>query len=744
MEVSPSSSPPSSSQDLGKRKRLPQACLVCRRKKTKCDGTKPTCNNCERLKQTCSYAASRRKREPRQKHIEILEKRVERMERLLRPGYNEGDSSNNSSLRDNDSLKSIRPKSTHFPPVVFRRTINNNDGQQLPPIHVGHNLNTTRHLHQVIDMDRRLLPPDMDDLVEIYLNRIYGVSPFFYRDDLSEKRSCPVVALMAIAAATAKYSDHPTQPLLWLSGEQYAEQIRRRMDDIVDMPSVTHVQVLMLLIMHEFGCARGTRSWMYCGIAGRMALELGLHKEPTDRLKDGEIISVETWKKNELRRNVFWGVYIFDRFGGASCARPVLFHDDDIDCHLPCNDDCLDQDIFYSESMDGTHITCYKVVERDDDGAATKVKFVETTSQNPKTRSRCNLGWPTHMIRIISLFAKVATFVNRTIPRSNTPLAPFDMNTDDYKILSEELDLWNRQLPFALQNTPANLERYRSEESRDTHRFLLSHILYNSLIVFLNRPALTLINNIKNMEELPTSHQEAIQLGVEKCLAASDNVSVMLTDINQHVKRVFPFLSYLTYSTATVVVHTIFTGKPLEAKKAAEALKAHCQFLQNLRKYYAMADRFFFMLRDFYGIHKTQLQIREDEQANKEKKNISSMETDLTAQIDSGSTDEGEQSTERASSSPNSQSALDDLVGSIDNTFSQLLDQQLDPSMSSMIPMYPNSMATDNRTSNFLTCSSYNTQQVPGVLPTTTSTELDYYAIWPFLDLDTNLSDRII
>lgn len=98
--------------------------------------------------------------------------------------------------------------------------------------------------------------------------------------------------------------------------------------------------------------------------------------------------------------------------------------------------------------------------------------------------------------------------------------------------------------------------------------------------MFLNRPALSLIGHLDSLEEVATYQVDAIQLGVEKCLAASDNVSIMLTDINLHVKLVFSFLSYLTYSTATVVVHTLFSGTPDEAKKAVESLKSYCEFLK--------------------------------------------------------------------------------------------------------------------------------------------------------------------
>jgi hypothetical protein len=101
--------------------------------------------------------------------------------------------------------------------------------------------------------------------------------------------------------------------------------------------------------------------------------------------------------------------------------------------------------------------------------------------------------------------------------------------------------------------------------------------------VFLNRPALTLIGYL-DREELETYQVDAIQLGVEKCMAASDNVSIMLTDINLHVKIVFSFLSYLTYSTATVVVHTLFSGTPDEVKKAVDSLKSYCEFLKVKKK----------------------------------------------------------------------------------------------------------------------------------------------------------------
>jgi len=67
-----------------KRKRLTQACDACRKKKVKCSGEKPSCNNCTRLGVNCTYLPSTRKRGPRVGLVESLEKRLQQMEKLLK------------------------------------------------------------------------------------------------------------------------------------------------------------------------------------------------------------------------------------------------------------------------------------------------------------------------------------------------------------------------------------------------------------------------------------------------------------------------------------------------------------------------------------------------------------------------------------------------------------------------------------------------------------------------------------
>ena len=62
------------------RKRLPLACIACRRKKIKCSGEKPTCAHCGRLSLTCVYKITTRRALPRTDYMAMLDRRLRRME----------------------------------------------------------------------------------------------------------------------------------------------------------------------------------------------------------------------------------------------------------------------------------------------------------------------------------------------------------------------------------------------------------------------------------------------------------------------------------------------------------------------------------------------------------------------------------------------------------------------------------------------------------------------------------------
>lgn len=62
------------------RKRLPLACIACRRKKIRCSGEKPACKHCLRSRIPCVYKVTTRKAAPRTDYMTMLDRRLKRME----------------------------------------------------------------------------------------------------------------------------------------------------------------------------------------------------------------------------------------------------------------------------------------------------------------------------------------------------------------------------------------------------------------------------------------------------------------------------------------------------------------------------------------------------------------------------------------------------------------------------------------------------------------------------------------
>jgi hypothetical protein len=103
-----------------------------------------------------------------------------------------------------------------------------------------------------------------------------------------------------------RFSHHPEVRKYPMStaGDEYAAKARRLLSFEFDRPTLSNVQSLVILGLHEFGSSRGVRAWMYAGIAIRMAISLGLNVEDERRLAS------QSWIECEIRRRVFWSTFI--------------------------------------------------------------------------------------------------------------------------------------------------------------------------------------------------------------------------------------------------------------------------------------------------------------------------------------------------------------------------------------------------------------------------------------------------
>jgi hypothetical protein len=82
-DVESAGRPGDNENGIPKPKRI--ACVICRKRKLKCDGSKPSCSTCTRLGHNCAYDEVRRKSGPKRGYVKALEERLSKL--IPHPAY---------------------------------------------------------------------------------------------------------------------------------------------------------------------------------------------------------------------------------------------------------------------------------------------------------------------------------------------------------------------------------------------------------------------------------------------------------------------------------------------------------------------------------------------------------------------------------------------------------------------------------------------------------------------------------
>ncbi|KAF1801689.1 fungal-specific transcription factor domain-containing protein [Mucor lusitanicus] len=561
-----------------KRKRLSLACNVCRRKKIKCDGVKPTCGKCERFHQECTYTDVVKKRGPRQGHIDLLEQRLRKMEELITTGSSVLEASPSSLPIIEEPIN--KPAAATQPACAIRATT-----VQPPSSHT----NTTPRPALALPKptpDAQCQWPAMDvvqHLVDIYFMHFETLSPIAdvkgFKASILNK-TCSTFLLYAILSVAARFSKRPdiVQHPLWMAGEKFAEIARSMLNQVVEAPSMEHVQGLLILNLHEYGCARNVRCWMYSGMAIRMAFELNLENEMMFEETPGSVLPVERWFWYENRRKLYWDTFLQDKLSSAMTGKPQMMDHLDSNVLLPIYNSSLNLDStgeFYQQNLDGTKLVRYNV-HRSPTGIVTGVQMtpVPLSTGNSDAHLFSQVGLESRTNELYVLLGRIARFVNRGFK----DLVCLENNAE-FDELNRALDSWEARLPHHLKNSPANLDYFRQVHTFQSGQFVLAHMLHNTLVVLLNRPSLILADMPK-LGQVTQAMQDKVQQSKEKCLLAADNVTIMLKDLLSHFDIIPPSTIYFAYTTATVMVNNSFSVDPEECKKCDTALQEYYKFFE--------------------------------------------------------------------------------------------------------------------------------------------------------------------
>ncbi|PYH44056.1 uncharacterized protein BP01DRAFT_392875 [Aspergillus saccharolyticus JOP 1030-1] len=349
------------------RKRIPKSCKRCHRRKQRCVGY-PTCAGCESANQPClrsetvpswHHAMSKGALVHR---IEMLESQLATAVARIGPEQQQQqqqqkNQDRSSSPHDLDqtavlSLLSLDRGYCHGPAYLgpsSGRTIAESLGRMAQdtvwteslPIHAGSDPSDTIASGPSELTGDDASPPGRDvgmRLIDAYFRDLHNRLPFLDRCevyDLHEtihrntqsgprgSTSFKIFMVYAIGASilqmTDSYDSTPPRDFWTMAtGSPSA---------LGFSSPYARIEAILLLVLYDLRTAAHSSVWYTIGLAMRICVDLGLHRESQYRAMRPH--------DAHLRRRLFWSVYLVERYVSWSLGRPFSIAEKDIDANVP-------------------------------------------------------------------------------------------------------------------------------------------------------------------------------------------------------------------------------------------------------------------------------------------------------------------------------------------------------------------------------------------------------------------------
>ncbi|TDL26205.1 hypothetical protein BD410DRAFT_836854 [Rickenella mellea] len=275
------------------------------------------------------------------------------------------DPSPNSSSGDSDPLPSLQGL----------YTIENTQGQGSE---LGNNENNPPDRSKMSSEAVAVNMPSLEDqdlLIALYFTYVHSVLPVIHRQTfmseyeaskgyetsfhmgMSTPQSGPLsqdrreglqLLLLAMCTVACRYTDKeqqlPFEGRLWDADRDYSASVRRILDASYNRSSISTCQALLILAYRAGGVGSLEQSWMFLGMAIRMAQDLGLHRAADQWQRMG--VDIFTPSQKQERKQVWWACIIVDKYMSINIGRPVTITDRDFDTELPLDDPSEEYDLW--------------------------------------------------------------------------------------------------------------------------------------------------------------------------------------------------------------------------------------------------------------------------------------------------------------------------------------------------------------------------------------------------------------
>ncbi|TPX12109.1 uncharacterized protein E0L32_007224 [Thyridium curvatum] len=567
------------------RKRLPLACIACRRKKIRCSGEKPACKHCLRSRIPCVYKVTARKAAPRTDYMAMLDRRLKRMEdriikivpkaeqdniassvtrAVVKPAIPGTLVTGKSSTKKRGVDEAFGPDLDHWARAPAKNRLST---AGKPQTLITQESEESKLLQEGVEA----LPSKeiQEHLAEVYFENIYGQAyHILHKPSYMRKLrtgTLPPVLILSVCAISARFSTHPklnTSPN-FLRGEEWASHARDIVMRRYEWPNITILTCLLILGLHEFGTCHGGRSWALGGQAIRMAFALQLHK---DLEYDPQPLSSRdplSFVDREIRRRTMWACFLMDRFNSSGTDRPTFMKEETIKIPLPIKEKQFQLDMpGPTETLQGQVLFPGAA---DDDNLAVEAKE--------------NMGVAAYMIKAIAVWGRVINYLSQ----GGKELDPHPMWSPEsgYSNLVKQTDEMLSTLPDTLTYTKDNLHQHDTDGM--ANQFLFLHIAIQQNILFMNRFAVSSPNG-QSQQDVPKSF---VTKAGAKAFGAANRISELLAEAESYLIAA-PFVGYCAFLSSTVHIFGIFSGNPAMEATSKRNLATNVKFLSKMKRYWGM------------------------------------------------------------------------------------------------------------------------------------------------------------
>ncbi|ODA82576.1 hypothetical protein RJ55_01083 [Drechmeria coniospora] len=577
------------------RKRLPLACIACRRKKIRCSGEKPTCKHCLRSRTVCVYKVTSRKPDRRPDHATLLDKRLKRNEEsaieaipeadqddpstmacaVVKPSIPTSSAADESLPKKRREVEAFGPSSEAWAKVPCKSMVTG--GQDEGSLPDDQQEDEERKLS---DEGKEALPSEgvQEHLAEVFFDNLYGQAyhllhkPTFMRK--LKSGNVPPVLILSVCAVAARFTadaDISPAPRPFLRGEEWASRARDICTRRYEWPSITILTCLLILALHELGTCHGRRSWALGGQAIRMAFALQLHKDlEYDPLCRGK--APLSFIDREIRRRIMWTCFLMDRFNSLGSDRPAFIKEESLRIQLPA------RERYFQRGMPVTTELLHVSGRR----AATE------NGGRSTAEPRDNMDAAAYTIRSIATWGRLVAHVNEE-GRETDP-HPIWSPESRYATLEQGIDDFVAGLPPRFQYSAKNLDLEVGEKT--VCQFLLLHLSIQQNIIFLGQAASMSAKSHEGLE-VPKDFLSRVRA---RTFTAANRVSDILRDAEESRCSVpAPFAGYCAFSSTAVHISNIFTGNPASRATAEANVDVNMRFLRKMIKFWGI---FHWMVHD--------------------------------------------------------------------------------------------------------------------------------------------------